>query len=107
MDIKRNVRRINRLADFIEQSYDEPFNYIDPAHCIGGYALKLWGAGVSSPIHNSSFCPMKMAELLGLSRETVYELCFTTQMTPYANITRGVAVRVLRHLAETGDVRFE
>jgi hypothetical protein len=111
--MKRNVKAINRLADFIENARYE-FNmasgFAKPtcgtAGCIGGHAAVLWPS-IRSPLAGDTFSwdSRALAEKLEISEIMGYDLCMPTEYF-LRKITRPMAVAALRRLAKTSRVHF-
>ena len=119
--MKLNTKAINDLADFIEKAkyeFDMGDAFARPecgsAGCIGGHAAMKWPSvrgALSSNSASFRFDDDALAKRLGVSDETLHDLCYGVP-TPSGNlvylrdITRRAAVDALRHLAKTGTVRF-
>lgn len=100
------VERVRELADFIARNHF-PFDYESITECIGGHAARYWPNHVALEPESNNFSVKGLAQFLDVSSEVVYELCFTSQIGDYSTITRTMAVKTLRHLADTGKVVFE
>lgn len=114
---------ILRLADVIESErwdFDMTTAISNPAcgtaGCIGGHAAALWpdvrDPHLDQPDGPFSFDTRALADKIGLSLEDLVWLCFTPptddrrDMIGLSLVTREAAVEALRHLAETGEIRF-
>ena len=118
----RNVKNILKLADFIESEkyqFDMRDSSATPscgtAGCIGGHAAVLWKEvrqyWPDTKRTKFGFNQGMLIQHLGLSFSDMHTLCFTPrtssgEVLDYDEITRAHAVEALRHLAETGKVRF-
>ena len=104
---------IHQLADLLESETYE-FNMSDPvanpecgsAGCIGGHAAVLWPEVRDfEDSQGFSWDDEYLGEKLGLSQHQTdhlcYPKCFRTQ-----DVTRKMAVTVLRNLARTGEVKW-
>jgi hypothetical protein len=100
-----NVENINKVIELLRRLPPEKFDmgtwHCGTATCIGGHAQKLFGL-------DSSDSYIVGAEL-GLGERAVDALFFPHAQMPrnkvnWQKITRRQAVRVLKHLRDTGEV---
>ena len=124
--MKRNIEKINQLADRIEKCEDvEDWNHkpeLGPSFtmsdeqyecgapaCIMGHFFAMEG-------HNQSQNPLHVFRRLGISPLQGNELCFpknsyahykAPHSVPESHITKAHAVAVLRNLAATGEVDWK
>lgn len=72
--------------------------------CIGGWAETLFMPEDFNVSTDGSY--INVAQLLGLSDDTAYNLCHPHDVS-WSAVTKDVAVSVLRNLAETGQVDYQ
>lgn len=118
-----NKSAVLELAAFIESGkykFDMAEPCVNPfcgtAGCIAGHAAMLW-VDVREKIEEEtveefSFSEKKVAEKLGITSNQSHNLFYGTPdgdggSVDYEDVTRCVAVRTLRHLAETGEIVFK
>ena len=110
-----NAEKVRELADFIERRTDLEFDQRMPeipecnsAGCITGFAVMLWGSNESDLTFSNS-----LKRELALDVDRLCKLfnpqgsSMDTGITDNGYITRAQAVRTLRHLADTGEVRWD
>lgn len=109
------VQRIIELADLIEALPDEQFDMRLFRHypcntpgCIGGWAVFHFAPNVWSRMNEPSGEVAK--KLLGLSNDQAEALFYVGDSCPddslYDSITQQDAAATLRHLAKTGEVKW-
>ena len=111
-----NVKRLHKLADFMEKA-EYGFNMSDPdadpkcgtAGCIAGHAAVLWPSlrEYHEDESNFTWSNERLTAFLDISYEQHEELCFISSgLVLLGEVTRSVAVAAVRRLADTGEVEF-
>lgn len=132
MDLELNVERIRELADIIENTPDERFdmehfvapvgpltfgpyenvvdhmvetNWCGTSACIAGHAIIAFcDKEHAKDLIKTGWVSDEAADMLGLDEHQQEELFFANSMVRLGDITKQMAARTLRHLADTGDV---
>lgn len=109
-----NTENILALADFIEKEevlFDMGSIAVatcDTAGCIAGSAAALWPGCVEETHRHgiTSYDEECVCEKLGLTESQGDDL-FYPEGIKYRKVTRATAVAALRHLAATGEIKFD